>query len=473
MILTRNLINKNIKIHDFFDHSIVNHYDYNHLSSLIDAYKNMFIAKGAKKDRSVVIGTQARIEQFALVFACAELGMNVTIVANPTALLGNGTEIIQSSAYTLSAQYKAMMPVDFFVVCSLACTEKFQIFKNTCRQTIIIKDETLDYTPNDTIFATDDTVFLRCPSSGTTGLPKVIQHTHNFFSQLIQRNSKMYYGTMGMLNNLNHGSSPGTYFLPGLVSDNVTDVYNIICGGDGAELANILKNKNISLDHVMFSYTKNIESLFDSEETLGNAIIYTLGIIRQQWVDKLKGKVKDIISIFGSNETSGPTLINQATDSDFAENKYKKLDDFYDLTLSTEKLEFGANAELKIKMPIYNTTIPTNDLFKLQDNKYVHLGRSNLFRINDVEVNVLAYQKIIDANLKGELIVDTTKDRIYVAIWDKLADPSLMRRIDNKMRTASSNMHYISKYECLNYDDFLNGVKLDKEALREYFRNKF
>lgn len=474
MIISRELVNKNIKYHDCVlyvgDNKHLKSYDYNYLSSLVDAYKNLFVSKGAKAGRSVVIGTGSRIEQVALVLACAELGMTVTIVSNPLPLLGHGTQIVkQHYGVAISKQYERMLPIDFFVVCDQDCTDKFQIFKDTCRLTIEINKETLDYTPNNTILATDDTVFLKCPSSGTTGTPKIIEHTHGFFSQLVLRNSKMFYGKMGMLTNLNHGSSPGTYFIPGLVSENVTDMYNIRSLDNSLEdTAKYTKELyNISLNHIMVPYTNLIDSFLESEYSLPECVLYTLGIIRKSWINKLGTKMKDVISIFGSNETSGATLINQATDEDFTESSYKKLDDFYELII-TDK------GELEVKMPVYNTIVPTKDIFTIiKSGKYVHGGRSNLYRINDLEIDVSDYQKELDSKIKSELIIDTNKDRIYIAIWDQTVDPATIEALDKRMKLQSNNRHFISKYECLEYKSFLSGIKLDKEAVREYFRSMF
>ena len=66
-----------------------------------------------------------------------------------------------------------------------------------------------------------------------------------------------------------------------------------------------------------------------------NGIVYTLSIIRKEWIPAIQdNRIKDIISIFGSNETSGPVMINQATDIDFTENTYKLVDNFYQINVA-------------------------------------------------------------------------------------------------------------------------------------------
>ena len=113
----------------------------------------------------------------------------------------------------------------------------------------------------------------------------------------------------------------------------------------------------------------------------------------------------------------------------------------------------------------------THDAFLKRGDKFVHAGRSNLYRINDLEIDLGKYQSIIDRLLKAELVVDTKQDRIYLAIWDIDFDIHRVRHIDNVMRNDSNGLHFISKYDTLNYSDYLNGIKIDKEMLREYFRN--
>jgi hypothetical protein len=212
-------------------------------------------------------------------------------------------------------------------------------------------------------------------------------------------------------------------------------------------------------------YTAIVDDFFNSTEVLPDCVIHTLGMIRKSWVEEVKkGRTKDIISIFGTNETSGPFMINQATDIDFAENSYKMLDDFYKLTLNKDN-------DLEVVVPIYDTTVKTHDRFLKRENKFVHVGRSNLYRVNDLEIDISKYQAEIDKLIKAELVIDTQKDNIYLAIWDEYFDIHKVRHIDNMMRDDSSGLHFIAKYDSLKYSDYLNGIKIDKEMLREYFRN--
>jgi hypothetical protein len=386
MVITRQLINKNIIYHDS-DNKV---YDYNGLDKLINGYKNLLIEKGAKKGKSIVIGHSSSTAQIALVFACCELGMTIVIVGTPWL---KGKNFANNNL--IDPKLQILLPIDYFIVPNKDTTGYFEVFKNTCRFTICLDDEELDYSDNYTVFADNDTVFLKCTSSGTTDTPKIIVHTHEFLYKLIQRNSLNYYGKMGMLTNLAHGSSPAVYFLPGLISKAVTDFYNLP-HSDLLKVCDILDTKNIDIDHILVPYTIMLDNFFATNRRLPNCILHTLGIIRLTWVDKVKlGQVKDIVSIFGTNETSGPFLINKATYDDFAENAYRTIDNFYTVNINSNNLY--------VTVPVYNSVIKTNDRFSEKENVFFHLGRANLYRINDFEFNYNEYQSEVNKFFKAEL----------------------------------------------------------------------
>ena len=338
MILSRSLINKNIRFHDWIirpDNLNIQEYNFNHLSSLVDAYKNCLLSKGATVGQSVIIGTRPKIEQIALILMCAELGLIVTVIGNPYSTLNpnNPQEF----------GYASLAPIDYFIVKNNNCTDKFHIFHNIAKTTIVLDDEQLDYTVNADIFATESSIFLKCTSEE---YGNNIYHTHNFIVSLFKRNSQYFYGKMGMLlDNINHSSSPCMHFLPALLSDNVTDYYNFSTIRNAPTiLAKSLEENNLSIDHLMVPYMHLIDEFLNSDLKLPKSIIYTLTQIQEKWTYKIANKLKDIISIFGSSETYGPLLINNATETYFYENSYKELDNFY-------KIETTQNHELVVRVP--------------------------------------------------------------------------------------------------------------------------
>jgi len=217
-------------------------------------------------------------------------------------------------------------------------------------------------------------------------------------------------------------------------------------------------------DHLMIPYSY----LIDNFLKLGSYPkwnLYTLSTIKKDWVAyHLDNRIKNIISIFGSNETSGPTFVNEIADHDFQENKYRLVDGFYQINLIDDKL-------LEVTLPVYDTKIITNDVFEKVGSNYYHKGRNDLYRVNGYEVNVKHYDNLIKDVIDADLVIDTAKDSLYLAIW-KDADmiDQHISAIIGKIKKDSYNVHTVNKYKVLDKSKFMTGVKLDMELLRDYFR---
>lgn len=451
MIVTRELINKSITFRDSPNTGCP--YTYEDLSKTIDAYKNLLQHKyNAVEGQSVLIGEQSGRKQLALVFACLELGLTITIVDY------SRTDNFQTDYY--DPKTILLLPIHFFIVSTVDTTNKFAFFKDACETTIVLVDETLDYTPNQTVDAKPDTMLLKCTSSGTTGTPKIVHHTHEFIFAVAMRNATMFDGVIGQAFNLSHGSSLATFFLPTLFSENVTDYINFYLP-DTEKLI-----RKYSIDHLMLPYPDMIEVFIGQYKNspYSGITLYSLTYIRAEWKEHTQdGKVKDIISFFGSNETSGPTLINRVSYDDFNRQRYHKVDDFYGLELR--------DTELIVTLPTYNTKIETRDEFLSNGETFVHLGRNDMHRINGRFFMESSYQRIVKAKLNSDLIFDSVYNRMYLAVWEN--DDNLdakINEIQDELKHRSDNDHYISKYKVLSYEDFLSGIKLDQELIREYFR---
>ncbi len=451
MIVTRELINKSITFRDslYLDCP----YTFIDLSKDIDAYKNLLQHKyNAVEGQSVLIGEQSGRKQLALVFACLELGLTITIV-------DYGRKDNFQTDY-FDPKTTLLLPIHFFIVSTVDITDKFAFFNDACETTIILTDEVLDYTPNQTVNAKPNTMLLKCTSSGTTGTPKIVHHTHEFIFALVMRNAKMFDGVIGQAFNLSHGSSLATFFLPTLFSTDVSEYINFTL--DHTDLV-IEKHK---LDHLMLPYPDMLEVFVEQYKKSAHSGInlYSLTYIRDEWKEYTQeGKIKDIISFFGSNETSGPTLINRVSYDDFNRQRYHRVDDFYELEIR--------NTELIVTLPTYNNKIETKDEFVSNGETFLHLGRNDMHRINGKFFRDTSYQRIVKDKLNSDLVFDFVNNRIYLAVWE--TDDNLEQKIDEiqeVLKKRSDDAHYISKYKVLSYEDFLSGIKLDQELLREYFR---
>jgi hypothetical protein len=126
---------------------------------------------------------------------------------------------------------------------------------------------------------------------------------------------------------------------------------------------------------------------------------------------------------------------------------------------------------------VYGTTIKTNDVFTVDDEQYTHQGRSDLIRINDVTIDINFFNAICqEYNDHIILLTDTTENKIYLLIDKKYPAlyanlDSIINHINKKIRRYySTNRLQIDKHIIEDFNDFLSGVKVDRELIRVYFR---
>jgi hypothetical protein len=469
MLLTRNIINKNIIFKDVNVHNLWQkdkQFNFEQLNNLINIVKNILQKDyNCQTGQTVLIGITTSALQVATFFACAELGLEIVIADHAR----NDNWIDPNY---VDPKTKSLLPIDYFIVTSdQHQIPKYKLFYKICNETVQLSElNTKDNTPNMHIGCNPNSIILKCTSSGTTGTAKIVKHSHEFLYKLIQRNKQFFYGKICMGHNLNHGSSPATYFLPALCSERtelfvsfmftyITDLYK---STDEIYKLACHKFKSYTFDHFMIPYSHLIDDFLNTGNN-SSLTIYTLSTIKSNWLSYYKSKqIKDIVSFFGSNETSGPTFINRISEIDFQESKYKTVDNFYTINLLNDK-------ELEVTMPVYNTKICTNDTFRLENECYFHCGRNDLYRVNGQIIDLELYNSFVSAN--ATLIVDSKKDNLYLAFWEECNFEEKIKEINLKLHDASYNVHKINKFAVLDKNKFLSGVKLDMELLRDYFRN--
>jgi hypothetical protein len=353
-------------------------------------------------------------------------------------------------------------------------------YLNTVIGKVIIRDfsyQDLYYLPKNipsNILVDSDHIATKSTTSGTTGLPKCVEHNHEFLYKLLERNSQLFSGNFLSYRNLNHGSSIFCYCIPALASKGVTDYYNVIAYSfderynvpSMSKFFNIFLNKISHQEtHVVSNYALETEVLLNSleDKNATNVIIHVLSYIQKGWVENyyMQNKVGDIISNFGSNETTGPLFLNKASTDNFSERKYQLYDDFFKIDL----LGTGIN----VNMPVYNKSVMMEDRFERRDEKYfTYMGRSNHIRINDIEVDLQKYESIIENHYDSTIVYDKINSKIYLAIWqnDTINHeliPETLYKINQQLKDLSLDRHFISKYDILNYETYLSGIKLDME----------
>ena len=481
-VIDRNIINKEITFFDITEKGKLIKYSYQEFEQLVDQIKNYFLSNyDIQGGETVLIGYYGTcLKKTASFFACLELGLSISIV-------DYNITIISPESTTKT---QLLSPIHYFI-CEDANTvreqpnSKFAILTNHCLTTIYytdIKKHQYNKENDREITLDPKSIAMRCTSSGTTGTPKIIEHSHEFLFDLCQRNSKMFYGNVVNEKCLGHGSGPATYFIPTLMSKYVKNVFNY--WGDGCDFNHedyFMRNKNI-FDHIMIAYTHDIDGYLNSindENPPSRTTIYTLSTIKKEWIPYVKeNKIKNIVSLFGTSETSGPIFTNQADDENFVQNKFNLIDDYY-------KIRFAEKNLLEVNIPIYGKKVCTNDQFIIRSDGYYHNGRSDLIRINEHIVDIKKYDQILESFksvLDGKIIYDPAINEIYLAIWQTsiLGDSNepgfsnldfVVRMINTQIGTICW-AHHISKYEVLNPNSFFTGIKMDNQLIRDYFRSK-
>jgi hypothetical protein len=430
----------------------------------------------AVKGESILIGIMdVGLDYIALCIAAAELSLKIVIVD-----YSRPDDFVDIDFY--DSKTKLLSPIDIFLHdVSSVLLEKFKEdcgkhnFFNSCsnRSYNIYEDidQTIDnleeYNTAKDIMPNPTDVLMKCTSSGTTGTPKIIEHTHEFLASITYRNAHKFSGKCLHTKNLNHGSSLAVYLLPVLASNCVNEnlFYELDEDSDFKEFVDLLLPYTDTLEYAIFPYPFMIDKFINATPTTWkNLNLQTLSYIQDTTKEAVKNNIiKSITSIFGSNETSGPVfeISIDKNNLDRSSSAFNKVDDFFNITLDDELLN--------VKMPFYNTSIVTNDIFSLENGYYIHKGRSDFVKINGEIVDITF---INDLNLKYNdtyIVLDTVQNSVYLAYWNEKND--CIKEKINQLLLEKFDRVSISKDAVLHKKSFLTGIKLDNEMIREYFRN--
>lgn len=431
----------------------------------------------AQYQESILIGMQKLgIDYFSIVIAAAELSLKIVVVDY------NRTDKFQNIEYN-DPKTKLLSPIDIFlhdfppeVISTNQVYSKYTFFKAQSKRTystvsiasIVIDPELFNISSS--IQPTPTDILFRVTSSGTTDVPKVIEHTHEFISAISLRNSKRYKGTALHVNNLNHGASASVTLLPLLASDKVTK--HLFYDGADTEsitgLVDALIPYKDELGYLSFPYPFLIDKFIEVSRKKSvnwpNLDLITLSYILENAKHAVRdGVFNSITSIFGSNETLGPLFVNTATKDkwDIDSRYYSIPNDFYTIKLSAE-------GKITVTIPVYNKDVETNDYFDKDGEYFVHKGRSDMFRINGETVNINTINNLNKQNTDVYIVVDTVYHCLYLACWNS---PSMeeIQTIKKEIEAQFERIK-ITKIAQLDKSNFYYAIKIDNELLREYFR---
>lgn len=476
-VITRHSVSDNFSLVKLEDGSSYNKKD---LDNKINLWKYILKYKfDAKEQESILIGiTTLDIDYFAICFASLELGLKIVIIDYNRK--DEFTEIEYKDPKT-----QALSPIDIFLhdvekkhfAKGATPTKKFEFFAKCSHRTYNVNDldfsidNEKDFKQASQILPKNTDIAIRCTSSGTTGTPKIVEHTHEFLYKISKRNASKFSGDCLHIRNLNHGSSIAVFLLPSLMNDAVTKhlVFNVDEDQSFDVFVDALIPYRETFEFINFPYPymidKFIESSIEKSISWPKLQVQTLSYIQDISKQAVRnGVFKSITSIFGSNETSGPVFECTITADNTTQDSscFTKLDDFYDITLDSEGL-------ISVGLPVYKTKIITNDKFKIVDEFYVHNGRKDIVKVNG---EIIDYETINQLNKTYKdlyIIVDSVHNSLYVACWTEV-DEHVLNEVKKFFQHHYDRVR-VNQVSILNKDRFLSGIKIDNELLREYFRN--
>jgi acyl-CoA synthetase (AMP-forming)/AMP-acid ligase II len=448
------------------------------LVNMIDYCKSKLIEAGAEpgmKIGSVVISID--ILYTALLFAIFELDLKLVVLHR-----------ITSEKEKSLPKSMAHMPLDLFVCYDTLFRSEVsysvQHFVEHSKKVIQLNasgDWNMDKigkaepTP---IYAKPEDDLLLCSTSGTTGVPKLLSHTHGFLHDLCSYNgSEMDLEPDDVvlhLSSLNHGASLSVFYLPALK----------FCKNHFFNIQMIMEDASRQYEYIFESCRKNgitkllspnnfvteeiIDAINRSDEGLPNTTIIILSFINPKWLPVVKsGKLKKIISAFGCTETGGPLFIpsiDKDTDVDTFNPKFlgKRTEGFYD----TKQIDGSLAVDLNDGRRVF-----TDDKVKETPEGFYFVSKNKLKKISDVEINTLDIVESIDkycSRSKFEIVIDEIHNELYIVTGDE----SFVTKIE-EVRAEIAKLY--PKEVQLNgiiymptYAEATIAVKPDRQKLLEY-----
>jgi acyl-CoA synthetase (AMP-forming)/AMP-acid ligase II len=443
---------------------------YDELITAINKWQKIIQSNTTVENPKVGIIHELNFEYVALIYACINIGAEF---------------IILDGIFNNNSKHNEFLPLDLVIgdhIIDQINSRAYWIEHNTP-----IVDFNSTYSESDNLVVSDlnkisNYFLLGAATSGTTGSPKKVEHTYDFMLDLAVRNADILKlsGRVAHIKNLHHGSSLPVFFLPSLITSNFHFYTPLPVLTETEEALKHLSYyftkwiEYLDINHINVPYTDLVENILKSIDQhnaqFSNLTLYTLSYIRPEWAQLIKGKNIKIVSIFGCTETSGPVLINQLDNTNldtFDNTIFFALDDFYQIEL----LPHGT----KVNDCKNRVNFTMSDIFtKVGSNEYKHQGRSDICRINDIELNISTIHNVANlVGIDGQIVVDKNRQKLYLAVWDNSEVLQSAKKVDTKLAELyyNSGPVKLSLAKHLDKNKYLSGIKVDMEKLRREFRN--
>jgi len=326
---------------------------------------------------------------------------------------------------------------------------------------------------------TQDTVAYYALSSGTTGNPKALPHSHyqtveisNFIKEYLELNeasTPLHYKT------LHHASLFNSFALPFFNSckthyySKLEDLQNN--NSDAARVNKLCKlMSDLKITNFLVPY--NWMGYFCHADTVNFNENLTLCCILDCDYDKMQDlfnrlNIKQVVNYFGCSEI-GTMFMSRTTHNNVQNYSAQR---FQDVTPYIDYELYDNYAKVKWK----NKTdwVILRDKITVENNRLWFHGRSLTFELNNKTINLPDLESVVKELLNTSdftLVPDYKKQKLYLAIYDN--ETVDLTGLNNSIKQQFGPEFYIS--DCNNFvrSEVLIGMKSSLPFLQWYFQNK-
>ncbi len=469
--ITRNWIREDAEFFSVYDNGI-DSYSKKDLCEFIDYWKEFLLFNGAKKGDKIGIAIEhTDIHYTAIMFASFELGLRYVTLYKATV-----------DKELSGPKVNAFLPLDFLIYwSSLAEHPKFSVSMNYYRNKANVsigydyrfwklnsnKFRSKNVTP---VLAEPDDPIILLQTSGTTGVPKQVEHTHKTLYELCSVNWEDlgYKKTDNVLNvsSLNHGGSISIFQLPSLhICKNTYFVSLFAPNGDTSDrLYQNCKKYNITkFTSAHGGIVDSLISRINQNEGLKDLEFIILTFISPKWIEPIKdGKIKQVSSAFGSTETCGPLFISKLNKDNI---------ESFNPRFLGNPIEKYHSIDLKDKFEVTmknGNKVLMEDVLDVKPEGVYFVRKQRLKKINDIDINPIDIYNILElytSRYKVEVYIDEIYNELYILTCDMTLNRKVLDDIENIYagQVKVKELLYVPELQ-----DFIVAVKADSEKIEEY-----